>query len=126
MALGIYFPFQETQAGGVFRPTKTTYESVRSNLIAFFTLRRGQRPMNNQLYSPLYDYIFEQFDSIAEDQLLQDIKEKMAQFFPNVELKGVDISFTEETNTVATKIIYSIPSLGTGLDSINIEVENIN
>lgn len=123
MPIGLYFPFNETNIGGLFRPTQTTRESIQSDLIAFLTLRRGQRPMNNRLYSPLYDYIFEQFDSISENQLMEDLHHKLQEFFPMIELKGIDIKFVEETNLLQVKIIYIIPSLGQGENDVSLEFE---
>ena len=54
-SLGIQFPFKETYNGGIIKYTQTDVQAIKSNLTALLTLKRGQRPMNNSLYSPLYD-----------------------------------------------------------------------
>ncbi len=126
MANGILFPFKNTQEGGVFKKTTTSLETTRSDLIAFFTLKRKQRPMRNSLYSPYYDYIFEPWDEISDSALQADLVEKINQFFPEIELKGVQNTFLEEENVLQSKIIYSIPILGNVEDEINLSLSTIN
>lgn len=123
MPIGLYFPFKETDAGGIIRPTQTTRESTKSNLIAFLTLRKGQRPMHNDLYSPLYDFIFEQFDAIAEKELTEAVDAKLKKYFPEIELIEIVLNFTEETNLLEVEIIYSIPSFGDMQDNVKMEFD---
>ncbi len=121
MPQGIQFPFKETDTGGIIRPTYSSPETTKSDLIAFLTLRRGQRPMHNDLYSPLYDFIFEQFDAIAEKELMDAMEEKLKKFFPEIKLNELVLNFTEETHVLEVKVIYSIPEMGNITDSINLE-----
>ena len=79
MAIGVRFPFQETNEGGVFRYTKSSEEAIRTNLISLLTTKKKQRVMNNNLFSPLYDQIFEQWDEISEDILDEKLKDVMAE-----------------------------------------------
>ena len=123
MPIGLYFPFKETDTGGIIRPTQTSRESTKSDLIAFLTLRRGQRPMRNDLYSPLYDFIFEQFDSIAEKELTEAVDIKLKKYFPEIELSEIVLNFTEETNLLEVEIIYSIPMFGEVKDSVKMEFD---
>jgi phage baseplate assembly protein W len=122
-SLGVKFPFEETDRGGIFRPNFTDQEATKSNLIAFLTLRRGQRPMNNALYSPLYDYLFENFDDIAETELYRELEEKIQRFFPEIELAEILIDFVEEENRLKVEIAYSIPQLGGVTDSVQLDFD---
>ncbi len=122
MAIGIKFPFQESFDGGVFRFTRTTPEKVRTNLIALLTSKRRQRPMNNNLYSPLWDYIFEPWDEISADKLKTELLEKIATYIPEVTTEDIVFSFDEATNTLTTKIIYSIVELAGATDFVEIDV----
>ena len=112
MANGIKFPFKNTQLGGMFEQTTTTEQTIKSNLIAFLTLRKGQRPMDNGLYSPLYDFIFEPFDEIADQQLKEKLKQKLGKYFPELVLKKIVNYFDENENAINCKIYYTISSLG--------------
>ena len=73
--IGKAFPIKDTEEGGVFKGTKTTDGSLRSDLIALLTLRRGQRPMQSRMFSPIFDYIFEPLDEISQNELEIKIKD---------------------------------------------------
>jgi len=122
MALGVLFPFKNTQEGGVFKATNTSQEAIRSNLISLLTTKRKQRPMRNAFYSPYYDYLFEQFDEISDASLKEDLVEKIEEFFPEINLTQIQNAFVEEENLLKSKLIYSIPSLGNVSDEINLNL----
>jgi phage baseplate assembly protein W len=126
MAIGIKFPFQESFDGGVFRYTKTTPEKVRTNLIALLTLKRRQRPMHNDLYSPLWDYIFEPWDEISADRLKTALIEKLATFMPEIATEDILFSFDESTNVLTTKVVYSIVELAGATDFVEIDITVLN
>lgn len=123
MAIGIKFPFSESFEGGIYRYTKTTPEKVRTNLIALLTLKRRQRPMHNNLYSPLYDYIFEPWDEISADKLKEDLLDKIATFIPEIVTEDVLFNFDESTNLLTTKIVYSIIEMAGAKDAVEIDVQ---
>jgi len=123
MAIGIKFPFQESFEGGVYRFTKTTPEKVRTNLIALLTLKRKQRPMRNNLYSPLWDYIFEPWDEISADKLKGALLEKIEMFMPEITVEDIVFNFDESTSVLTTKVIYSIIELAGATDFIEIDVQ---
>lgn len=120
-SIGLKFPFIETNDGGIIGYTKIDSEAIKSNLIAFLTLRRGQRVMNNSLYSPLYDYIMEQWDEINEDKLTGELKEKLQSFFPEIEVGKINFVFEEETNFLHLKLSYYILDLKIE-DSVSVTV----
>jgi hypothetical protein len=122
MAIGIKFPFQESFDGGVFRYTRTTPEKVRTNLIALLTSKRRQRPMHNNLYSPLWDFIFEPWDEISADRLKTELLNKIADFLPEINTEDVLFNFDEFTNVLTTKIVYSIVELAGATDFVEIDV----
>lgn len=122
VTIGIKFPFQETTSGGIILGTYTTLEQVRSKLIALLTTRRRQRVMRSSYYSPLYDYLFEQWDDIAEQQLRSDLFEKINEFIPEVTVNQVILVFDETTNVLSVKIVYSIIELFNAQDSVSIEI----
>ncbi len=122
MAIGIRFPFQETFEGGVFRYTKTTPEAIRTNLISLLTTRKRQRVMNNGLYSPLYEQIFEVWDMIAEDSLREGITQKVKTYIPEITLENIVFTFDETSYVLTVKIVYTINTLGTTQDSVEIDI----
>ncbi len=122
MPINIQFPFSETNEGGVFGTNKTTQKAIRDNLLAFLTLRKGQRPMNNNLFSPLFDFIFQQFDDISEDELREALTEKLSIYFPEITLLEVRMEFKEENNLIKITLIYSINDLGGVNDNVTVNI----
>lgn len=122
MAVSIKFPFKETTAGGVFMANATTLEAIQTNLIALLTLKRRNRVMHNNLYSPLWDYIFEPWDDISSTLLREAIIEKISEFIPEVTVKEVVFVFTEEENLLEVKVIYLVNELGGVNDSISVVI----
>lgn len=123
MAIGIKFPFQESFDGGVYKFTRTTPEKVRTNLFSLLTLKKKQRPMRNNLYSPLWDYIFEPWDEISADKLKSELLEKIEMFMPEITVEDIIFNFDEGTNILSTKVVYTIIELAGATDFIEIDVE---
>lgn len=123
MNIGIRFPFKETNQGGLFTGTKTTLEKVRTNLISLLTTKRGQRPMRNSYFSPIYDYIFENYDEVFQQELSSKISNKVKEFIPEVQIKDIIFLFEEGTHILEIKILYSVSTLGNALDQILIELQ---
>ena len=122
MAIGVRFPFQETTDGGVFRYTKSSEEAIRTNLISLLTTKKKQRVMNNNLYSPLYDQIFEQWDDIAQDSLDSKLKEVISVYVPEVSVLDINYTFDETTYVLTVKVIYSINYLQGVTNSVEVGV----
>lgn len=122
MAIGLKFPFEESFEGGVYRYTRTTPEKIRTNLISLLTLKRKQRPMHNNLYSPLWDFVFEPWDEISADRLKTQLLDKISTFINEVTVEDVIFTFDEQTNVLTTKIVYSIVELAGATDYVEIDV----
>jgi phage baseplate assembly protein W len=122
VVIGIKFPFKETTSGGIIEGTITTLEQVRSNLIALLTTRRRQRVMRNSYYSPLYDYLFEAWDDIAEQQLREELYAKIQEFIPEVTVRQIILIFDETTYVLQVQIVYTVIELFDAQDTVSIEV----
>jgi len=109
--INIKLPFQETQDGGVFGLNTTTETALRDDLISLLTTKRGQRVMRNNLFSPIFDYIGEPLDSITQERLDHDIKEKVAEFIPQIEIKKIVFTPKPEENLLGIRIIFTIAEL---------------
>ena len=109
--INIKFPFEETTEGGVFAVNKTTAEAVRDDLVALLTLRRGQRPMQSRLFSPVYDFLHEPLDNITQNQLRKELIQKVEEFIPQVDIKKILFSAKPEENLLAISIRFGIKEL---------------
>ncbi len=123
MAISIKFPFQESFEGGVFRYNITTPEKVRTNLISLLTTKKRQRPMNRDLYSPLFDVIFEPWDEITSDRLREDLQNKINKYIPEISVEDIIFTFDEYTNILTTKIVYSLVELSGAEDFVEIDIQ---
>lgn len=110
-SLGIEFPFTETYDGGIIGVTQTDIQKIKSDLLAFLVLKRGQRPMHNSLYSPIYDYIMEVWDELAETSLSDDLRQKLTEFFPEITVSEISYVFEEDKNLLHITIFYIINDL---------------
>jgi len=106
--INIRFPFKETFDGGVFEGTITSEAAYQSDLISLLTTRRGQRVMRSKLYSPIYDYLFEPLDDIAQQELRRDIDGKVREYIPQIEIKKIRFTPDYDNNSLGIKIIYII------------------
>jgi len=122
MPISIRFPFQETQEGGVFLSTKTTAEAIQTNLIALLTLKRRHRVMNHDLYSPLWDYIFEPWDDISATKLRDELIEKISEYISEIDVTDIGFTFNEQENLLEVKVVYKIIDLGGVRDSVSVIV----
>lgn len=120
MPISIKFPFKETQQGGVFMTNNTSLEAIQTNLIALLTLKRRNRVMHTNMFSPLWDYIFEPWDDISSTTLKMEIEEKISEYIPEVEVTDVIFNFIEEDNLLEVKIEYRVQELGGVKDSVSI------
>ena len=110
-SINIRFPFAETFDGGVFQVNTTTERALRDDLVSLLTTKRRQRVMRSGLYSPIFDYLDEPMDDILQQRLQNDIKEKVAQFIPQIEIKTIKFTEKPDENLLGIKIIFSISDL---------------
>jgi len=122
MAIGVRFPFQETNEGGVFRYTKSSEEAIRTNLISLLTTKKKQRVMNNNLYSPLYEQIFEEWDEISQDILDEKLKAVISKYITEIMVEDIKYTFDETNYTLTVKVIYSIDYLQGVQSSVEVGV----
>lgn len=122
MSISIKFPFKETQQGGVFLSNTTTLESIQTNLISLLTTKRRHRVMHRNLYSPLWDYIFEPWDDISSATLKNELIEKINEYIPQVEIVNIEFNFIEEENLLNVKIIYKVNELGGVIDDVSVSI----
>ena len=122
MAVGVRFPFQETNEGGVFRYTKSSDEAIRTNLISLLTTKKQQRVMNNNLYSPLYEQIFEEWDEISQDILDEKLKAVISKYITEITVEDIKYTFDETNYTLTVKVIYSIDYLQGVQSSVEVGV----
>lgn len=122
MPISIKFPFKETTEGGVFMANVTSLEAIQTNLISLLTTKRRHRVMRSQLFSPLFDYIFEPWDDISSVKLKQELIEKISIYIPEIEISEIQFNFIDDENLLEVKIVYKALSIGEMTDEVSISL----
>lgn len=122
MPISIKFPFKETTEGGVFFSNITTIEAIQTDLISLLTTKRRNRVMHNNLYSPLWDYIFEPWDDMSSTTLREELIDKIGEYIHEVEVTDILFNFNGENSLLEVKVVYRVNELGGIVDSVSVVI----
>jgi hypothetical protein len=134
LAIGVSLPFN---ADGVFNPTYTSTEQIRANLINFILTNKGERPLNATYGSDIRKYLFSEitdssyafgitgydntnsnpsttaisgvqpYTNLGVKDLEAQLKNEISINFPQLVIKQISITPSQDDNTVEIKVIYS-------------------
>lgn len=102
---GINFPFSDSPKGDYLKMTETTESEVRTDLIHLLLTRKGSRYYLPDFGTRLYEYIFEQNDSVTHNLIEEEIREAVRKFIPNLNINSIEIKpateFEEDNRSVS-------------------------
>jgi hypothetical protein len=78
--------------------------------------------MNNNLYSPLYEQVFEEWDEISQDILDEKLKAVISKYITEITVEDIKYTFDETTYTLTVKVVYSIDYLQGVQSSVEVGV----
>ena len=134
LAIGVSLPFN---ADGVFNPTYTSTDQMRANLINFILTNKGERPLNTTYGSDIRKYLFSEitdssyafgitgynntnsnpsttaisgvqpYTNLGVKDLEAQLKSEISTNFPQLIIKQISITPSQDDNTVEIKVIYS-------------------
>ena len=134
LAIGVSLPFN---ADGVFNPTYTSTDQIRANLINFILTNKGERPLNTTYGSDIRKYLFSEitdssyafgitgynntnsnpsttaiyvvqpYTKLGVKDLEAQLKNEISINFPQLVIKQISITPSQDDNTVEIKVIYS-------------------
>jgi phage baseplate assembly protein W len=118
-AVGVSLPFN---GNAVFKPTYTTREAIKTNLINFLLTGQGERVFNPTFGAGLRKFVFQQINTEGVSEIESYILSVIEKYFPNIQ--GVaQVQPSPDENTIFITITYSI--LNTGInDTIQINLTN--
>jgi phage baseplate assembly protein W len=93
------------QDQGVFNPTFTTFQQLKANMINFILTEPGERVMQPDFGLGLNRFVFNNIDDKNIEEINYFIKERVKQYFPNIEVNN--ISF-KDTNSSLNQISINI------------------
>jgi phage baseplate assembly protein W len=118
-AVGVSLPFN---GNAVFKPTYTTKEAIKTNLISFLLTGQGERVFNPTFGAGLRKFVFQQINTGGISEIESYILSVIEKYFPNIQ-GVVQIQPSPDENTIFITITYSI--LNTGInDTIQINLTN--
>jgi len=111
-AVGVKFPFSEFAVSGSgatpFKSNYTTADQIKSNLAIYFTTNPGERPLNPNYGGGLSLLLFEQLNSDTFENVKKIIGDSLAIYFPEVELKKLEVFEGIENNTLKVVMSYTV------------------
>ena len=111
IGVGIGVPFISTATSGsdaLFKINYTTADQLKSNMINYFLYSRGERPLNPNFGSRIYEFLFEQDSQSSNEILKLYIEDEIKALFPAVNLKEVKIISNSDYNIITVQIFYSV------------------
>jgi phage baseplate assembly protein W len=115
--IGVNIPFN---APSVFSSNYQTKDAIKNNLINFFLTNPGERYLNPNFGGGIKAFVFEQITNDNLDFLINDIRDKVIIYFPQISIDNLEIKSREDENIIIIKMDYSI--INTNLSDI-IEIE---
>ena len=104
-AVGVSIPFS---AKDVFTSTYSTQEAIKSNLINFFLTGKKERFFNPNFGTGLRALLFDQATVDLEETLSYEVRKGLVEWFPNVEVKTLQVVNSQDIHTVTLYLEYSI------------------
>lgn len=93
---GIDFPFRDSLKGDFLNMTQTPEREVRADLIHLLLTRKGTRYYLPDFGTRLYEYIFEQNDSVSFSLIEEEIRESVRKYIPNLDINSIEVMSAED------------------------------
>jgi phage baseplate assembly protein W len=100
---GIDFPFRDSTKGDYLKMTETPEREIRGNLIHLLLTRKGTRYYLPDFGTRLYEFIFDQNDTVSFGLIQDEIRESVRKYIPNLDINSINvIPATEDPEDVKT------------------------
>jgi len=112
-AVGITLPIVKGSTG-YFRQSFTTDAAIRTDLINLLLTKVGERPMNPEFGSTLYDLVFTQQSVDIESDVEDRVREAISRWMPFVNIHSVTIqkeSGEPDIYSLRISINYSVSNV---------------
>ena len=127
VSVGIDFPFARVpDQDGYFKTTKTTVESIKSNIRLLLLTQWTERLFQPFLGVNLRRFLFEQITEDTNVQIENDIVDTFETWLPFVELQDIQInadSINADQNKIKINIVFSIRKAPGSLESVGVVLE---
>lgn len=108
-AIGVNLPFS---GKAVFNSNYQSKDAIKTNLINYFLTGKNERYMNPKFGNSLQPLLFDQMTESKLVEIKTLVMQDLAEYFPRVEAKNLDVVGIPDTNTVQFSLVYSIRDTG--------------
>ena len=99
---GIDFPFNDSSTGDYLKMTTTPEREIRADLIHLLLTRKGTRYFLPDFGTRLYEYIFDQNDSVSFNLIEDEIRESIKKYIPNLDINSIIVMSAEDDPDATT------------------------
>ena len=110
-SFGVKVPIMFDSGDG-FTMLKTFQETIKQNFKMLLLTLPGERVMDPNYGVGLKTFLFENFSSVTQDEVMGRIKRQAKIYLPVITVKDVQVTRPAGSPTMNIKITYSIPDLG--------------
>ena len=93
---GIDYPFRNSTVGDYVSMTTTPEREVRADLIHLLLTRKGSRYFLPDFGTRLYEFIFEQNDSVSHNQIEDEVRDSVKKYIPNLDINSITVTSAED------------------------------
>jgi len=99
---GIDYPFRNSTVGDYVSMTTTPEREVRADLIHLLLTRKGSRYFLPDFGTRLYEFIFEQNDSVSHNQIEDEVRDSVKKYIPNLDINSITVTSAEDDPEIPT------------------------
>jgi phage baseplate assembly protein W len=92
---GIDYPFRDSTKGDYIKMTETPEREVRANLLHLLLTKKGTRYYLPDFGTRIYEYIFEQNDTVTFNLIEEEIRDGVKKYIPNLDINSIKINSAE-------------------------------
>lgn len=104
-AIGIKLPFSSPS---VFTSTYESREAIKTNLINYFLTRKGERYLNPNFGSGIYNYLFEQLTPDVPKKIEAVVRRELPIYFPRVEPIEINTTAVADEHKIQFSLLYTV------------------
>lgn len=98
-SININFPINDdVEKHRFLSMNRLTKDKYYSDLLLLLLTEKGSRYYNPEYGTNLYKYIFEPNDNITENIIVDDIKNTVSSYMPEISIKNVKFNWIDESN----------------------------
>ena len=102
--LGVNIPIRLGRSG-YFDQSFDDGTIAKNNLLMLLSTRRGERVMNREFGSLIWEYLFENISDVSSDIVKDIIQKDIGAWIPEIIVKSIDISKKEENSNIYSLLI---------------------